>query len=872
MKMVFRIIKWGLVLVVLAVLGIGVALYLVNPNDLKPQMMAAVKDATGRDLTLDGDLSWSLYPSIGVNMGKASLSNPEGFTSPTFAKVDALSVNVKLLPLLSKKIEINGVNLNGLKLYLEVKKDGTNNWSDLSSAQSNTQTKTQQDEQQASSFDLKSIKLSGIHINDANIQYQDKKSGQTYAVTDVNINVGEIDWRSPVDVEGGLKFVDKASGLQALVKYDTQVLADAEKQFFDFKKLNLNVDATGKSLPNQKVVLNLNTTAQVDVPNEKVNLNDTVLKLDDSTLKGSASVAGFKKPTVKFDLALDGVDVDRYSAGQPSASSAQSNTKKTPSKNSDKIDLPLDVLRALNLEGNLKVGRVKAGDVVVNNANIKAKAKDGQLNIAPIVWTMFDAPFSASAGLNVTDKTPRYSLTANLKSLQLKPVLSQFAQYEDLEGTATANVSVNTSGNRISQLKNRLNGTLKNLAVNGVLNSKEFPNPIHLGLGAKAKVQGERINLEQLLVKLDESKLNGSASVVGFTNPVIQFNVDVDQINLDKYLKGTETSQQDKNTSSSTGDEDLGLPVELLRKLNLSGQLDVGALQVMNVKTSNMKAKLNAKGGLIRLDPLSMKLYQGTFNGTAVLDARGDKPSFKMNSALKQLQMNPMLVDVANLDYLSGLGGVNLNISSSGNTVNQIKQNLNGDWSLSLAKGLLKSDLLQGLGELLSFTDKAKLSSNLDGSTPFKTLNGLGSITNGVMKTNNFKFDVDGIDFNGIGKLNIANGEIDVGLKLKKDDVGCTIPIKGSISSLNYKQFVGQALPGCLVSAAQQKAEAEVQKKVDEEKDKLKAKVEDKLKKELGDKISKDLLKNEDGEEPKDLGRALEEKAKKDLLKGLLGD
>lgn len=869
MKMVFRIIKWGLGLLVLAVLAIGTALYLVDPNDLKPQIIETVQDATGRDLSLEGDLSWSLYPSVGVNIGKASLSNPEGFSSPIFAKVDELSVNVKLLPLLSKKIQVNGVRLDGLALDLEVRKDGTNNWADLASA-SDKKAPTDTNKKE-SSFDLKSIQLSGINVSNANINYQDKKAGQAYAVGDVNINVGEIDWRSPVDVDGGLKLVDKATGLQAVIKYDTQVLADAEKQVFDFKKLNLNVSATGKSLPNQKVTLNLNTQAKVDVPNEKVNLTGTALKLDDSTLKGTASVAGFKAPNVMFDLALDAINVDRYSTSSTSA-----NTKKSSAKSSDKIELPLDVLRKLKLDGKLSVGQLKSGDIVINNANLKANANAGKMALTPIQWRMFDAPFSATANMDVTGKVPTYALSANLKSLQLKPVLSKFANYNDLDGTATANVSVTTSGDRVSQLTNRLAGTLKDLSINGVWATKDFPNPINLNLNAKAKLKGEQINLEQLALKFDETTLNGSSQIVGFSNPAIRFNVNLDQLNLDKYLKGTEESSKGKDASSSTGDEDLGLPVELLRKLDLSGQVGVGALQVMNVKTTNLKAKLNAKNGLIQLNPLSMNLYQGAFNGTAVVDARGDKPSFKMNSNLKQLQMNPMLIDVANLDYLSGLGGVQLNVSTQGHTVNQLKQSLNGDWSLSLAKGVLKSDLLQGLGELLALTEKTSAASNLEGTTPFKTLNGLGSITNGVMKTNNFKFNVKGIDFNGMGQLNIADGLLNMGLNLKKDGMSCTIPIKGSIGGLDYKQFVGQAIPGCLSSALQQKAEAEVQQKLGEEQDKLKSKLEDKLKDKLGDKLGKDALKDENGDAPEDIGKALEDKAKEkvkdELLKGLFGD
>lgn len=871
MNIVFRVMKWGVALLVLAVLAIGTALYLVDLNDLKPQIIGAVKDTTGRDLALEGDLSWSLYPNIGVNMGRASLSNPEGFSSPTFAKVDGLSVRVRLLPLLSKKIQIAGVDLEGVNLNLEVNKNGTSNWADLNTP-SGQKTQKTTPQKEAKSFDLKSIKLSGLSIKNALITYKDQVKNQAYTVSDFGLNVGAIDWASPVMIDGQLNAVDEKAGTAATIKYGTTVGMNAEKQIFDFNQLKLNIVATGKTLPNQKVTVALNTNAKVNVLDEHVQLNNMSLNLDDAQVKGSASVKGFKQPNVMFDLAVGNINLDKYSSASKSK-----DTQKTSSKNSDKIELPLDVLRTLTLNGQLTLARVQSGDVVITNGTIKTTAKNGKLSIAPLQWTMFDAPFSATATLDVTGKVPAYAVSANLQSLQLKPVLSQFAQYEDLDGTATVELSATTSGERVSQLMNRLSGTLKNLAVNGVLSSANFPNPVQLNLGAKAHVNGEQVTLDALTVKFDESTLTGNAHVVGFSQPAIQFTVNVDKVNLDDYLSGNESTSNKKKSSKSTGNEDLGLPVDLIRKLNLSGQLGVGSLQVMNVKTANMNATLKAENGLVTLNPLSMDMYQGTFNGLAEIDARKDTPSFKMRTTLKQLNVNPMLVDVADLSYLEGLGGVQFNVSTSGQTVNQLKQSLNGDWDLSLAKGAFKSNLLQDLGDLLSLTN-ANVSSTLKNgeTTPFKTLSGLGAIRNGVISTNNVSFNVEGIDFNTVGRLNINDGELNVGLKLKKDDISCEIPIKGNISGLNYKSFVKQALPGCLASAGKQRAEKEVQQKLDKEKDKLKTKVEDKLKDKLGDKLGTDALKNENGDTPEDIGKALEDKAKekmkKELLKGLFGD
>src|ERR1700691_4827348 len=116
----------GLVLAV--VIGMLLVSLLVNPNDFKAKIAAAVKDSTGRELNLKGDIKLSVFPWVALQLGPASLGNPPGFGDAPFLSFNRADIRVKLLPLLSKRLEVARVVLDGLDLRLVKHADGKANW------------------------------------------------------------------------------------------------------------------------------------------------------------------------------------------------------------------------------------------------------------------------------------------------------------------------------------------------------------------------------------------------------------------------------------------------------------------------------------------------------------------------------------------------------------------------------------------------------------------------------------------------------------------------------------------------------------------------------------------------------------------------
>jgi AsmA protein len=103
----------------------------VNPNDYKEQIAAAVKQSTGRDLSLTGRMHLSVFPWVALELGPGSLGNPPGFGEGGFLAFNHAALRVRLLPLLAKRLEMERVDIDGLDLRLSRNAAGMGNWEGL---------------------------------------------------------------------------------------------------------------------------------------------------------------------------------------------------------------------------------------------------------------------------------------------------------------------------------------------------------------------------------------------------------------------------------------------------------------------------------------------------------------------------------------------------------------------------------------------------------------------------------------------------------------------------------------------------------------------------------------------------------------------
>ncbi|MFZ5524674.1 MAG: AsmA family protein [Pseudomonadota bacterium] len=389
------------------------------------------------------------------------------------------------------------------------------------------------------------------------------------------------------------------------------------------------------------------------------------------------------------------------------------------------------------------------------------------------------------------------------------------------------------------KLSSPLSGSIKeqqfnlsslNVAVNATgdkLPNKSVSSEMKGSVQVDAIKQSVQANLAGGLL---QSQIKAKAGVKGFTDPAIKFDVEMDQLDADLYLP--KKSAEAAKTQSKEPEQPLDLSA--LRKLDLDGSLRIGALKAFNVKTTQLRVDVKAVNGLVNINPLSAKLYQGSMNGSLSVNAQGT-PSIAIIQNLNGVNVAPLIKDAANFDMLEGKGNVGVNLTTQGNTVGAMKKALNGSVSVNLADGAIKginlTKLVQGIQNLSKDTKAQTLGVDKGEKTEFSEFKANFKVRNGVAHNDDLAVKSTVLRVSGNGDIDIGHDSMNYNAKaaLAKTEQGrtATLPVNvsGSFDALKFKVDYG----ALLVDVAKQR----IDEKKEKAKEDAKAKMQEELKKGL---------------------------------------
>jgi len=564
-------LKWlaavvGLVVVLFVAAAILIPL-LVDPNDYKQELVAEVKERTGRDLRIEGDIELTVFPWIGIKLGKVTLSNAAGFENPVFAGTDKVSIRIKLLPLFSKRLEMDTVTVHGLTLNLARDANGHTNWDDLSKAgpgaggadsSSSTSTSTGADGVSEGKAAV-ALAIGGLDINDANLSWIDASQNQRFEIANLSVTTGAIGSGEPVDlnidldvqvgdppidshvsVEGTLDYdaadksllVDKLqmviadlklSGQLRVSNIDTAPSTDGTINVAEFnaKKLleSLSVELPPTSDPAALTRVSLESAIRVD--GQQLVINPLTIHIDDSTLSGELSLPDLNSQAVRFDLALDAMDVDRYLApaapdneqsGDSASNSAAATAAATPGAGATAANqVPNEALRKLDLAGQMKVGKLTVSKLNLTAVEMSVKAKNGLIKLHPLGANLYSGTYRGNVVIDARGKTPRLTVDENLLGVLVGPLLKDMKGYDPITGAGDVNVAVQTMGATADDVKKSLNGSADFAFNKGAINGVNIARMIR---EAYARIKGTTLPPEEVEQKTDFSELRGSMHIV----------------------------------------------------------------------------------------------------------------------------------------------------------------------------------------------------------------------------------------------------------------------------------------------------------------------------------------------------------------------
>ncbi len=229
-----------------------------------------------------------------------------------------------------------------------------------------------------------------------------------------------------------------------------------------------------------------------------VNLEPLALKLDDTAIQGSLGAPDVEKQALRFKLAVDALDLDRY---LPPKAAGERGKAATPGAAAGAAaKLPVDLLRALDVQGSLGVGQLTASNLKLQNVMLNIDARDGNLRMSPLGAGLYGGRYQGNVGLDVRGQEPRVSLDESLSGVQIEPLLTDLGFDAKLKGRADLKARLTASGADGDRMKKTLSGggafTVRDGAYKGV----------NLGLLAR---QGKAL--------LDTARGKGTKSVEGST-------------------------------------------------------------------------------------------------------------------------------------------------------------------------------------------------------------------------------------------------------------------------------------------------------------------------------------------------------------------
>ncbi|MDD1618249.1 MAG: AsmA family protein, partial [Methylococcaceae bacterium] len=230
--------------------------FFIDPNNFKPEIAAAVKDKTGRDLTLAGDLKLSIFPWLGISTGKMALGNAAAFQDKPFATLDESDIKVKLLPLLTKKVEISRLVLKGLTLNLARNPQGESNWKDLTALYAKKTTPSPPANNigvQEETESLAVLTIGGIAMENAQINWDDQRSGKHLLIKDVNLNTDRFSYDEPVAVDLSLIVLNPETKFTESIKLTTKLTVNEKLDTILLSQSDLQTISEGENVPGKSL-------------------------------------------------------------------------------------------------------------------------------------------------------------------------------------------------------------------------------------------------------------------------------------------------------------------------------------------------------------------------------------------------------------------------------------------------------------------------------------------------------------------------------------------------------------------------------------------------------------------------------------------
>lgn len=235
----------GIAIAVILLLLISLLAYVkfaFDPNDFKTDIVQYVKEKKQRTLAIEGDIKLTIFPQLGVQLEKASLSAYK--SNAAFASFKEAHISLALMPLLKKKLLVDKISLDGLQLHYSRDMHGVSNIDDL--------LKPTPEEQ---SSEKMQFDVEGIHVTNANILIDDAQNKMNAQIKDVQFTSGRLADKTLTSIQLSAHVLSQNPQADSVLKLASKLYFDLEKQVVKLDQVDFSIKGL---LEKQKLEASIN--------------------------------------------------------------------------------------------------------------------------------------------------------------------------------------------------------------------------------------------------------------------------------------------------------------------------------------------------------------------------------------------------------------------------------------------------------------------------------------------------------------------------------------------------------------------------------------------------------------------------------------
>jgi uncharacterized protein involved in outer membrane biogenesis len=804
-----RHIRLGLVLVAIVVIGLvaaaAVFVYTADYSRIKALIETAVSDATGRKLTIAGDLSLSISLNPKLETGDVTLANASWGSKPSMLAIGKLKVGVKLLPLFVGGLEIDDIQFTDTTVLLETDANGQDNWHFTTPKSSDK------------GISIKRLGVSQLNLQRFAVTYRDGQTQSTehYAVDNLELNrlpgtdllsvalTGNLNGQAatlsgqtgslfmgakyPVDLSG------KVAGVAFKLKGEIGNLLQAED-------LDLAVQASGTNLATlgARIDVVIPKTDSFRMSAQLAGNGDAVTMSNASaTIKHSGGVLAITGGIGNLNT-LEGMHFELTGSGN-NLSELQAIAGSTqlpdtgPFKVSGTLDGSAKALSLTSAQGDLRHHSLKLAlsgkiqDVIaLTGIELNARVSGNNLSelqaIAGSTKLPDTGPFTASARLTGTAKAlaMRNALTViKQKGSQLK-VSGKIANLQQLSGIDLS-----------------FKGSAKDFTELGPTFGTQLPDLGAFQISGQLLGSSDLLDLKNVSAVIDQSDFNAAGQVTFGQRPRVSMQIESALIDFTR-LMGEAKKQSQQETNKVQDSEALlfskkPLPFNLLDAVDADIKLNAKNMKARDATLDLGKLALRLDTGELRIDTLEAT-YKKTRISASLNIKTGTPAQVAAKILVQDFDLGSFLKETHKTREVEAHADFAMDLRSQGDSPHSLMAALDGTTGAVVGKGrvphildLLAQDLTS---QVLPFWGHHKHAGELNcGVIEF-------SIAKGIATSKTFLLDTHLGHYKAEGHTNYGTEKIDFLLipkpkKLTLVSLSTKLRVTGSINHPEVRPTVG---------------------------------------------------------------------------------